>query len=426
MNQPCVDSEVGRLRTVITHRPDLEMRRLTPSNKAAMLFDEVPWVQRACQEHDAFTNILRDRGVQVLELADLLRGVLDDNTGRLWLLNRVVTESTVGPALCEPVMGYLAELDTDRLTAHLIGGLTRGELPAPPAGLFLQTLASPDFIIPPLPNQVFTRDPSCWISGGVSLNPMALPARQRETLSMEAIYRFHPIFSEKDFPIWSSETEPRPSLEGGDIMVVGNGTLAIGMGERSTPQAVEMLGRRLFASGAASQVIAVELPRARAFMHLDTIMTMVSGDTFLVYPGVAETVRSWSLEQGPGGEVRVREQTDFFSALERALEIDRLRFITTGGDLTVAEREQWDDGNNVLALEPGVVIAYERNVDTNTKLLREGFEVLTIPGSELGRGRGGPRCMSCPVVRDPVGSEATSGPTPLGDANAIEPNLQPR
>jgi arginine deiminase len=369
-----------------------------------MLFDEVPWVQRACQEHDAFTGIMRDHGVEVLELADLLRDVLEDVTARAWLLDRVVTDRAVGPAFREPVRDYLVELDSDRLTAHFIGGLTRGELPRPPAGLLAQTLASTEFIIPPLPNEVFTRDPSCWISGGVSLNPMALPARRRESVTMDAIYRFHPLFRGTAFPIWYGGTEADPPLEGGDVMVVGNGTVVVGMGERTTPQAVETLSGRLLAAGAARQVIAVELPRARAFMHLDTIMTMVARDTFLVYPGVAETVRSWRLDSEADGALRVCPEPDLFSALEQALEVDRLRLIATGGDLTVAEREQWDDGNNVLALEPGVVVAYERNVDTNARLLEEGFEVLTIPGSELGRGRGGPRCMSCPVVRDPVQS----------------------
>lgn len=369
-----------------------------------MLFDEVPWVQRACQEHDAFTDILRSRGVEVLELTDLLIAVLEDDAGRRWLLDRIVTDATVGPSFRDTVRDYLAELDATRLAAHIFGGLTRGELPRPPAGLLIHTLSAPDFILSPLPNEVFTRDPSCWIFGGVSLNPMALPARRRETVCMEAIYRFHPRFSGLSFPVWYGEGNEYPPLEGGDVMVVGNGAVAVGMGERTTPQAVEILSTRLFAAGAARQVIAVELPRARAFMHLDTIMTMVSADTFLVYPGVVEAVRSWRLEPGPDGRIAVSDEPDLFSALERALEVDQLRVLTTGGDLTVAEREQWDDGNNVLALEPGVVIAYERNVDTNAKLERAGFEVIVIPGSELGRGRGGPRCMSCPVVRDPVQS----------------------
>jgi len=260
-----------------------------------------------------------------------------------------------------------------------------------------------DFILPPLPNHLFTRDTSCWIYGGVSVNEMAMPARRREAIHMEAIYRFHPRFADAGFPYWfgADGTEHLPAtLEGGDVVVIGNGAVVVGMGERTSPQGVEILANRLFSQRGARTVVAVQLPLRRAFMHLDTIMTMVDRDAFLVYPEVAEAVRSWVLRPDDAGSTHVTAASDLFTALADALGIDKVRILTTGGDRLEAVREQWDDGNNVLSLEPGVVVAYDRNIDTNAKLRAAGIDVLEISGSELGRGRGGPRCMTCPVVRD--------------------------
>jgi len=398
-----VDSEVGRLRQVIVHRPGLALRRLTPSNVHGFLFDDIMWVDRAQAEHDRFTGVMRERGIEVFELTDLLTDVLEDDRGRDWVMERVATADYLGPYLVEPVRRFLCALDAGDLATHLMGGLTRGELTESGGGLRLQMLGPWDFILPPLPNQLFTRDTSCWIYNGVTVNEMAMPARRREAIHMEAIYRFHPRFADAGFPYWfgADGVDHLPaSLEGGDVVVIGNGAVAVGMGERTSPQGVEILARRLFSRGAARTVVAVELPMRRAFMHLDTIMTMVERDAFLVYPEVADSVRSWILRPDGDGEVEVTAASTLFTALADALDLNEVRVLTTGGDHLEQVREQWDDGNNVLSLEPGVVVAYDRNVDTNAKLRKAGIEVIEISGSELGRGRGGPRCMSCPILRE--------------------------
>jgi len=402
-----VDSEIGRLRQVILHRPGNEMLRLTPQNKDHLLFDDVLWLERAQEEHDQFARVLTDRGIEVLYLSDLLAHTLEVAEARDYVLDRVINENTNGPAAAETLRALAQGLSGTDLAEMLIAGITKAELferTACPSSLVLASMDDDDLLLPPLPNHLFTRDTSCWIYNGVSVNSMTMPARQRETINYEAIYRWHPRFSNADFPVWSEGTQAGPAtVEGGDVQIIGNGAVLVGISERTTAQGIERLSSRLFAGGKVNQVVAVEMSRTRAQMHLDTVMTMVDVGTFTTYGGLGMLPTLTLRPRDDGGlDVTRNDPQDMYRAIAQALGIDDLTVLITPQDSMAAAREQWDDGSNTLAIAPGVIVTYERNINTNEYLTSHDIEVLTIPGSEVGRGRGGPHCMSCPILRDPV------------------------
>ncbi|WP_263081951.1 arginine deiminase [Endozoicomonas sp. Mp262] len=407
MTQLSVGSEIGQLRQVIVHRPELALRRLTPSNCEDLLFDDVLRVESAGKEHDAFQKALRDNGVEVLLLHTLLAETLATPEGKEWIMERQFSPWRYGQALQREVLTSLNDMDLDDMAFHLIGGMTVSELDHKSHSLTLDTLKETDFVIDPIPNHLFTRDTSCWIYGGVSLNPMAKVARQRETVHLRAIYRFHPKFRNADFITYYGDEDinyDHATIEGGDVLVIGKGSVLIGLSERTSPQGIENLAQALFKSGQAKKVIAVMLPKDRSCMHLDTVFTHMTHDCFSYYPGVnLDTSPCWELRPGDEGRVVAeRTKAGLFKTLAKALDIDSLRMIPTGGDVFEAEREQWNDANNVLAISPGKVIGYERNVHTLKKMEAAGIDVITIPGEDLGRGRGGARCMSCPILRDGI------------------------
>jgi arginine deiminase len=392
-------SEVGRLRTVLLHRPGAELSRLTPRNNAHLLFDGIPWVGRAQEEHDAFAQALRDRDVEVLYLQELLVQALEVEEARAEVVEAAVAPREVGPALAVVLREWLHDQSPDDLAAHLVAGITHDELPATAThGLVARLSQGSDFVVPPLPNLLFTRDSSVWVGDQVAITSPSMAARRREASITRAVYSHHPRFAGVSLLYGGSSAEAW--FEGGDVLLLGPGVVAVGVGQRTTPAGVEAFAKRAFEAGVVESVLAVPIAQERATMHLDTICTMVDVDKVVMFPAVADTLQAWTLTAGD-----VQGPEPFLVAAAKAMGLPELRVVDTGLDPVTAEREQWDDGNNTLALAPGLVVAYERNVVTNQALEAAGVEVVRIAGSELGSGRGGPRCMSCPVIREAVGGE---------------------
>lgn len=422
MTKPGVYSEIGKLRTVLVHRPGVALDRLTPANRAEYLFDDVVWVERAQREHDAFVDLMRSRGVEVLYLKDLLSEALaHSEEARAEAITGAVSAYSVGISLVSDLRAHLTSLTPSRLAEILLGGLLVSELD----GLDLAelgrrslgaVLAEPDsFVLPPLPNSLFTRDSSAWLYGGVVLPPLFWSARRLEVVNLSVIYRHHPRFAAEEFAYWYppdgdagrfavEDFSQGVSLEGGDLMPIGNRTVLVGLGERSTGRMVEHLASALFSAGSADRIIVCRMAQERSYMHLDTVFNMVDHDAVTLFPPVIDDMRVFSVRPGDSPHsFDIAEEGGLLPAVADALGVPKLRVVATGGNAFQAAREQWDDANNVVALEPGVVVAYSKNTNTNARLRQAGIEVLEIEGGELGKGRGGCHCMTCPVARDGLG-----------------------
>ena len=420
MNDPIsVHSEIGQLEAVLVKRPGRELENLTPDYMERLLFDDIPALPVAQREHDAFAQVLADRGAEVLYLEKLSAEALDASSGaREAFVHDVVTESahTVG-GYEEFITEYLLSLPSEQLIDEVMCGIRKCSLETP-GTKGLQDLMDRryPFYLDPMPNLYFTRDPAASIGNGMTLNRMYAVARQRESLFMKYVLKYHPRFAPHDVPVWLDRAQTY-HIEGGDELVLTNDTIAIGVSQRSSAPAIENLARNLFANQKnITRVLAMEIPETRAFMHLDTVFTMVNYNQFTIHPAIQNDdggLNIYTLESAPDSPrgLKITHNDDLHGTLKDVLEVDELDLIPCGGgDPLIAAREQWNDGSNTLAIAPGVVVTYSRNYVSNELMRQHGLEVIEIVGSELSRGRGGPRCMSQPIRRAEVNKPAVLPP----------------
>lgn len=406
-----ITSEIGTLKTVLLHRPGEELENLTPAYLKDLLFDDIPYLKQAQAEHDAFAGVLKDHGVEVLYLDRLTSEALESPDIKAAFISEMVEASKQGgQRATDALKNYLAALPTHAMVRKVMAGVRKDEIDLPPEHQQqLHTMvekSSYPFYLDPMPNLYFTRDPSAAIGSGLTINRMHWPARRRESLFMQYITMHHPRFKDADIPVWYGR-DNKFSIEGGDELVLSRNVMAIGISERTTPESIEKMATNLFKESEFTKIIAIEIPKSHAFMHLDTVFTMIDRDTFTIHPEIRDNggkLNMYILDEDENSPYpRITKETDLEHVLRTALSLESVRLIECGGgDNIAAAREQWNDGSNTLAIAPGVVVTYDRNYVTNQKLRDNGIEVIEIAGSELGRGRGGPRCMSMPLIREDI------------------------